>query len=138
LRTVLFLTFLFFAFNAGAQTLGGRSVYNFLKMPATPMLTAAGGVNVSLDGTEVGLTANNPALLKEELKGQLQVAFNSFPGAFKTYSLTTAFHHEKSGTDLGAHIFFLDYGTIPQTDASGNDLGSFRPRDFVVQFSAAR
>ncbi len=31
---------------AGAQVLGGRSVFNFLRLSHTPQLTALGGVNV--------------------------------------------------------------------------------------------
>jgi hypothetical protein len=126
------------ASNASAQTLGGQSTFNFLKLPASPILTASGGVNVSYKTNDVGLSINNPALLDAALHGQVNLSFNGFLGGVKTYSTSGALHHEKSNTTLGAHIYFLDYGSIPQTDAAGNSSGTFRPVDFVVQVSAGR
>lgn len=102
------------------------------------MLTAAGGINTSYRTNEVSLSANNPSLLDQELNGQLNLAFNSFIAGIKTYSLTGAIHHNALHTTFGGHIYFVDYGTIPQTDAAGNEMGTFHPVDFVVQVSAAQ
>jgi hypothetical protein len=121
-----------------AQTLGGNAVYNFLKLPSTPLLTASGGANTSFKTNEVGLAANNPALLDADLHKQLNLTFNGMPAGIKTYSATGAFHSGSYGTTFGGQIYFVDYGNIPQTDASGVENGSFRPVDFVVQVSAAR
>jgi hypothetical protein len=102
------------------------------------MLTAMGGLNASYRVNEVSITANNPALLYPELTTQINASFNAFLGAIKTYSLTGAYHFEKRKTTLGGHIYFVDYGSIPSTDAAGNRSGDFQPRDFVIQVSAAR
>ncbi|WP_204306794.1 hypothetical protein, partial [Klebsiella pneumoniae] len=75
--------------------------------------------------------ANNPALLHPELSTQINTSFNAFLGGIKTYSLTGAYHFEKAATTFGGHIYFVDYGTMPATDAAGNTSGDFRPRDFV-------
>lgn len=120
------------------QTLGGSSAYNFLKLPATPLLSASGGVNVSYKTNEVGLSANNPALLNSTLNSQLNLCFNNFLGGIKAYALTGAYHQQKWNMDLGAHVYFVDYGSIPQTDAAGNIEGDFRPADYVVQVYASR
>lgn len=128
-----------FFFLAGrTQTLGGSSAYNFLKLPATPLLTAAGGVNVSYKTNDAGLSANNPALLSSELHSQLSLCFNNFLAGIKTYSLTGAYDYERWNTNFGGHIYFVDYGSILQTDAAGNVNGSFHPVDYVVQLSAAK
>lgn len=136
----LFFSFIFLIafFISRAQTLGGSSAYNFLKLPSTPLLTASGGVNTSYNTDEVGLTSNNPALLNAELHSQLNLSFNNFLSGIKTYSLTAAHQHDKNNTTFGGHIYFVDYGSIPYTDAAGNVDGDFRPVDFVVQLSAAR
>lgn len=121
-----------------AQTLGGNAAYNFLKLPPTPALTAAGGINTSFQTEDAGLSINNPALLSPVQNYQVQMVFNSFLAGIKTYSLTGVYHYEPFQTSFAGHIYFLDYGNIPQTDASGNENGSFRPLDFVVQLSAGR
>lgn len=102
------------------------------------MLTSAGGVNTSYQTNEVGLSANNPALFGNHLHGQVNISFNHFLAGIKTYSLTGAYHYENYNTTFGGHIYFVDYGSIPQTDAAGNISGNFRPVDYVVQMAAAR
>ena len=124
-------------FFVQGQTLGGTAVYQFLKLPATPLLTAAGGVNVSY-AHEAGLTAHNPALLQQGLHSQMNASFNSFLGGIKTYALTGVHHHQPWQTTFGGHIYYVNYGSIPQTDAAGNEMGEFRPVDFVMQLSAGR
>ncbi|HZI54531.1 MAG TPA: type IX secretion system protein PorQ, partial [Chitinophagaceae bacterium] len=124
--------------RANPQTLGGNSVFNFLRLPNTPQLTALGGVNVSVISNDVGLAFNNPALLKKEMHTQLNTVFNDFYAGIKSYHLSFGYHHEKIKTNVAAGIQYFDYGTIPFTDASGNILGDFRPRDWVVQLSASR
>lgn len=124
--------------NCYAQTLGGSSTFNFLRLPSAPTLAAAGGVNVSYRTNDVGLTANNPALLDSSFNSALQASFNSFYKGTKSYSLTGSLYSVKLNTSFAAHVFFFDYGSIPQTTSAGNIEGSFRPVDFVVQASAAK
>jgi len=137
LKLLVFL-YCILPFTGFPQTLGGRTTYNFIKLPASPILTAAGGVNTAYRTNEVSLTANNPALLFRELSTQINASFNAFLGAIKTYSLTGAYHAENAATTFGGHIYFVDYGTIPASDAAGNSIGNFRPRDYVVQVSGAK
>lgn len=102
------------------------------------MLSAAGGINTSYKTGEVALAANNPALLHAELHAQLNASFTSFLAGISAYSLTGAYHSDKHQTTFGGHIYFVDYGTVPATDAAGNRGGDFRPVDYVVQASASR
>lgn len=136
LRTLIIL--LFCSSTAVAQTLGGATVYNFLRLPSTPLLTSAGGVNTSYYTNEAGLSSNNPALLNQGLHSQLNLTFNGFLAGIKSYSATGVHHHDKLNTTFGGHIYFVDYGSIPQTDAAGNQSGNFRPVDFTIQVGAGR
>jgi len=125
-------------FQLEAQTLGGRSVFNFLKLPNTPQLTALGGVNVSQISNDAGLAFNNPALLKPSMHTQMNAVFNDFFGGIRVYHLSLGYHHEKLNTDFLWGLNYFGYGNISQTDASGNVLGKFRPVDWVMQVSASR
>jgi len=124
-------------FSSAAQTIGGSAAYNFLHLPPSAFLSASGGVNISYTN-ELGLAANNPALLNPQLHSQLQLNFNGFFGGIKAYSATGACYNKKFNTSFGSQIYFIDYGSIPQTDPSGNINGNFRPVDFVIQAGAAR
>ncbi|RYZ16884.1 MAG: type IX secretion system protein PorQ [Chitinophagaceae bacterium] len=135
-RVLLFL-FLIASGALQAQTLGGSAVYNFLQLPAAPSLSAAGGVNVSLEAGDAGLAANNPALLRPKLHSQLALNFNAFFASTKAWQLAGAYDAPKWKTTFGAALFYVDYGKLAQTDIYGNEQGAFHPRDFSFQLSAA-
>ncbi len=77
-------------------------------------------------------------MLNEALHSQVNVSFNRFLAGIKTYSTTAVTHHSASNTSFGGHIYFVDYGSIPQADAAGNVSGEFRPVDFLIQVGAGR
>lgn len=120
------------------QTLGGNTVFNFLRLPATPQLTALGGVNVSQISSDAGLAFNNPALLKPSMHTQMNTVFNSLYDGISSYHLSLAYYQKKINTSFQWGLNYLHYGNIQQTDASGNVMGLFRPTDWVMQVSASR
>lgn len=130
--------FVFLPALAQSQTLGGNSIYNFLKLSNTPQLTGLGGVNISNQTQDIGLAFNNPALLRPSMHTQASLVFNSFYAGIKSYHLLAGIHHPTTKTTFAAGINYLHYGSITQTDAAGNILGDMRPTDYVVQLSAAR
>lgn len=141
MRSVFTCCLLIFACSTDygiAQTLGGSSVFNFVKLSHTPQLTALGGINVSAITSDVGMSFNNPSLLRSSMHGQFSAVFNSLYAGIRNYHAMVAYHHEKTGTSFAAGVFYFDYGTIPQTDASGNVGGDFHPIDYVTQMSASR
>ncbi len=121
-----------------AQTIGGRSAYNFLQLPNTPQLTALGGINISNITDDAGMSFNNPALLRPGMSQQLHASFNALYAGVKNYHSLFAYHVPRLETSFALGVHFLDYGNIAQTDAAGNILGAFRPNDYVVQLSASR
>jgi hypothetical protein len=121
-----------------AQTLGGSTAYNFLKLSPSAVQSATGGINVSYASGEAGMALNNPALLRSSLHSQLHLNFLSLPGGIQTYTAGGVYHHDKWQTTFGSQLFFVNYGNIPQTDAAGNVSGQFRPVDFCFQLSASK
>ncbi|HEY6503006.1 MAG TPA: type IX secretion system protein PorQ [Chitinophagaceae bacterium] len=124
--------------TACAQTLGGNTVFNFLKVPNTPQLSALGGVNLSQVSNDVGLAFNNPALLKPQMHSQMNTVFNDFYAGITSYHLSLGYHHQKLNTNFLWGLNYFNYGSTTETDAGGNILGKFRPVDWVMQVSASR
>lgn len=124
--------------QASTQTLGGNAVFNFLRLPNTPQLTAHGGVNTSQPSTDIGLAFNNPALLNAGMHAQVNAVFNSFYSGIKVYHLSLGYRSEELKTNFLWGLNYFDYGNTTETDASGNILGGFRPTDWVMQVSASR
>jgi len=123
------------AFN---QTLGGNSIFNFLKLPNTPSLTASGGINISYQANDIGLAFNQPALLKSSMHKQLGLSFNDFYAGINSYHLSMGYHAEKLNTTFVYGVLFFNYGNAIETDPSGNILGEFKANDWVMQVSASR
>ncbi|MBI3138808.1 MAG: type IX secretion system protein PorQ [Sphingobacteriales bacterium] len=134
------LTIGFFLFCAGgeAQVLGGRSVFNFLRLSHTPQLTALGGINISQPSADIGMAFNNPALFTPSMHGQADAVFNDFYGGIKVFHLSVGYHHPKLNTNFIGGLNFFNYGSTTETDAGGNILGRFRPVDWVMQLGASR
>lgn len=129
---------LFYVPNVFAQTLGGNAVFNFINQPASPQASALGGVNISAITNDVSLSLHNPALLRQQMHRTVGASFNSFLGEIRNYSLASAYHLQSYKTTVGLGINYFDYGNLAQTDASGNMLGTFHPRDYVVQVMASQ
>ena len=138
LRSFITILFLTFFLKPGAQTLGGNTVFNFLRLPNTPQLTALGGVNVSHGADDVGLAFNNPALLNGGMHTQLNAVFNHFYSGISVYHVSMGYRNEKLKTNFLWGLNYFNYGSTTETDASGNILGNFRPTDWVMQVSASR
>lgn len=137
-RIISIISFLFFCYCLRAQTLGGSNTYNFLRFPPSPQLAAHGGLNVSHASNDLSLAFQNPAQLDSSMHSQMVANFNSLYDGLKNYHWMLAYRSEKLQTNFAASILFFDYGATTQTDASGNILGSFKPRDYSIQFTASR
>lgn len=138
MRVIFAILIIMMGGKAVAQTIGGAAVYNFLKLPPAPLQSAAGGINISYQGDDVTQGLSNPALLSANLHTQTSFSFNSYFAQTKAYQLAGAYHAKKQDATLAGSIFFIDYGDIPQTNSIGEAQGNFRPREFVVQFSAGK
>jgi hypothetical protein len=125
-------------FITKGQTLGGKASFSFLKLQPSPTAAASGGVNISLMSDDVSMVFQNPALLSDKMNGRLAANFNSLYAGIAHYSLFQAYSPAKLNTHFGFGLVYLNYGNMAETDVTGNQIGSLRPRDFMVQFSAAR
>jgi hypothetical protein len=133
------LTLIILALGSAAQTLGGSSAFSFLRSPSNPLAMALGTANVSVITRDPMATALNPALLREDMHARLSVSANAFFSGARR--IGARYCHDIGGerpTLLSADIDYLDYGSSPSTDPSGNLLGEFRARDHAVRLTASR
>jgi len=138
MNRILFLLLFVAAKNAGAQTLGGNAVFNFLNQPNSAQMAALGSVNISTISNDVGMAFHNPALLRDSMQQQISTSFYTYAEGVKQYGMHSAFHLPTIASNLAIGVQYLDYGSLSQTDAAGNVLGSLRPNDYVVQASISK
>lgn len=121
-----------------AQVAGGNTVYNFMKLSAGALQSSLGGENISVLSRDVTMAYSSPSLLRNDMDRQLGFGFTALPGGVKNLHFTGALDKPGWGTVFSTSLQYFNYGSIQQTDASGNMLGNFTPRDYVAQVAASR
>ena len=127
------------AYTAGStQTLGGSSAFNFLRLQLHPQAGALGGRNVSHFVADLGMLSENPSLLRKDHHAAISANFTSLAPTITGLYATGAYHLEKAATTFALGITHLGYGEQPETDPSGNTLGTFRAFDQLLGFAISR
>lgn len=124
--------------GASSQTLGGSSAFNFLRLQLHPQAGALGGRNVSHFGAELGMLSENPSLLRKGHHSIISANFTALAPTITGLYAAGAYHLEKTATTLALGITHLGYGEQPETDASGNILGTFRAYDQMLGLTISR
>lgn len=137
-RLTLMGLWLFAFTGAASQTLGGSSAFNFLRLQLHPQAGALGGRNVSHFGADLGMVSENPSLLRKGHHSAVSANFTSLAPTITGLYAAGAYHLEKKATTFALGITHLGYGEQPETDASGNILGTFRAYDQMLGLSISR
>ncbi len=133
------ILFLFFCnLLTQAQNLGGSATYNFLKLPQSATISALGGTIVALQQNNLSTVQQNPALLNHTMHNTLNTSMQFLYGGIKNLNASYASYSSKYKTNISGAIQFVNYGNNLQTDASGNNIGTFRANDYAVQITASK
>ncbi len=130
------LYILAFCTSLGASAQSGSDAYEFLNIPVSAHTAALGGRNVSILDDDVTLVFDNPALLSNVSDKMLTLDYASYISSSR--KLATAFAktiNDRASWSIGAQM--LSYGSMTETDASGNEVGEFSAKDIDVQGSFA-
>lgn len=123
---------LFIPHTALAQE--NSTAYNFLNISSSSRIYGLGGVNISLVDDELSTADQNPALLGQEMSGQISLNYMRYLGGSNFAGLAYAHSVGAHGT-WGVRISYFGYGSMKETDATGNIIGEFSPKD--VAFGAS-
>jgi len=110
---------------------------NFLRLPPGATVSAPGGLVVARDRSDLAIAYQNPALLETGRPARLHSSFLFLPGGSSVYFLSAITSKPQARLVTSVSLQYVDHGTVPSTDAGGNILGSFRPRDWSMQLAAS-
>ncbi|MCX2738731.1 type IX secretion system protein PorQ [Pontibacter anaerobius] len=138
MKTVAFIlcVLLGLAFTAEAQV-GGQRGFPFLELPASAKQAALGGINVTAGGHDVNMVNANPALLNQEMDGQVSLSYVGYLADIKQSHAVYAFNSEKYGR-WAASINYLNYGDFIERDATGMEVGTFNVNDYTLALTHSR
>jgi len=130
MKKSLFLICLCFScLLARAQESG--SSFAVLKLPTHSHVAALGGENISLVEDAPAAGWSNPALYSNVSDRSLGLGFMTYAGGSKLMGaqFVKAFGERHTGA---VTLQYMDFGSMDETDAAGNVVGSFSAKDMVV------
>lgn len=135
---VLFVLLFFLLPHLLFAQIGGRRSLDFLNAPTFGRELALGGVHLTPSADEAAGFVMNPALLLPEHDLQFSLGYQSrLAGSLNQTALALPFEHKKLGS-FGLQLQYLSYGEMPETDATGQTLGTFRGSAYSVGITHAR
>lgn len=138
MRKLYILFLLIYMQPSAAQVLGGKSVFSFLDLPVAPQLAALGNLNVSQQNNDIALSALNPALLRAGMHQHLEMNYTNYFADVQYAHCLFGYHSNRLQTTFAGSIQYVNYGSVTQTDASGNIQGTFKPKDLAIQLTMSR
>ena len=113
-----------------------RTVYNFLRLPVSAHVAALGGDNTTLVEDDATLIFHNPALINNVTDRTLNLNFMTYMEGSTTASASFVKAAGELGT-WGVTGQYMNYGTMKETTATGQQTGEFSAKDIAVGGSFA-
>ena len=108
-----------------------QTAYNFLRLPVSAHVAALGGEKISLIEDDATLIFHNPALSNEVSDKTINLNFMTYMEGAKTASASFLRAAGDRGT-WGITAQYMDYGSMKETTADNQELGTFSARDIVL------
>lgn len=108
-----------------------QTAYNFLRLPVSAHVAALGGENISLIDDDATLIFHNPALINDVSDRSINLNFMTYMEGAKTASAAFLKAAGDRGT-WGVTAQYMDYGSMKETAADGQELGNFSARDIAL------
>ena len=130
----LCLCLMVFMLHAPFSTLSAQesqTAYNFLRLPVSAHAAALGGDNISLVDDDATLIFQNPALINDVSDRTINLNFMTYMEGAKTASAAFLKAAGERGT-WGVTAQYMDYGSMKETTADNQELGTFSARDIAI------
>ncbi len=114
----------------------GTNVYPFLNIPFSARQAALGGDVVSIRDEDVSFSGVNPALMHLDQDKMLSINYASYL-AGSQYGTFSYVKDIKRGSLISVSAKYMDYGSMPRTDESGNTSGNFNAMDAAIGLAYA-
>ena len=128
-KAILAVVFTIFAHHGDAQE--SQTAYNFLRLPVSAHVAAVGGDNITLTDDDAALIFHNPALINGISDRSIGLNAMTYMEGAKTASATFIKGAGDRAT-WGVTGQYMDYGSMRQTTAENENLGTFSMRDIAL------
>ncbi|MEO5585929.1 MAG: type IX secretion system protein PorQ [Flavobacteriales bacterium] len=137
LRFLVAIPFLATLATAQAQ-LGGSTVFRVLDIPSSARISGLGGSPVAVYDNDLNLGLFNPALLNVSVGRQASLSYMPYIDGINIGYAAYGQHLDSANITLSGSVQYVDYGTFTRRDETGEDQGTFKAGEYVVQVGAGR
>lgn len=116
------------AFGIGLQShaqIGGRYLFEFLRLDNSARITALGGNLITVKDDDIALALKNPASLDSTNHGSITFQHNFYLSDIQSGYVGYGHHLANTRYTLHAGIQYVNYGDFKETDVIGNVTGDF-------------
>ena len=114
-----------------AEAQESQTVYNLLRLPVSAHVAALGGDNITIVEDDATLIFHNPALINNVTDRTLNLNFMTYMEGATTGSASFVRSAGEYAT-WGITGQYMSYGTMKETNASGQQTGEFSAKDIVI------
>ena len=112
--------------------MGGSTIYQFLTVPTGARTAALSNTPVGGNPADIEVGLEHAALLNQSMHQSVLFKNNAYIGDVNFASFGSVWALD-SVHALSIGGTFANYGKFKRTDASGNEIGSFRVNDYFLQ-----
>lgn len=105
-----------------------KSAYNWLSITSSSRIYGLGGLNISLVDDDIQNIDQNPALLGQEMSGQIALNYMHYVGGSNLAGLRYGHSVGERGA-WAASLQYFGYGSVKETLPDGTIVGDFSPKD---------
>ncbi|HQV40008.1 MAG: type IX secretion system protein PorQ [Flavobacteriales bacterium] len=118
--------------------LGGSAVFRVLDIPSSARISGLGGSPVAVYDNDINLGLFNPALLNASMGRQVALSYMPYIDGINIGYAAYSQHLDSANITLSGSVQYVDYGTFTRRDETGEDQGTFKAGEYVVQVGAGR
>lgn len=137
LKNSFYIIIVFFVSFCKLNSQTGSNAYQFLTLPNSARIAALGGNFLAIKDNDINLSVSNPSLITDKMNNSLSINYVNYFSDIKYGFAAYARSFEKTGTFV-ASLQFINYGTFIYTDATGEQLGSFKAGEYALNIGWAR
>lgn len=108
-----------------------QTAFNFLRLPVSAHVAALGGDNITIQEDDASLLFHNPSLLNNVSDRTLNLNMMTYMEGCVAASAAYAWAAGDRGT-WGVSARMLSYGELKETSITGEQTGTFSPKDFAL------
>jgi len=128
-RLLSFLLSLMIGLPLMAQVTG-NTTYNFLRLSSSARVSALGGNQIAVKDNDPFLAVDNPSLLNKEMDAKLSMTYLDYVSDINYGFASFTKHFDSIGT-FNIGVKYISYGDFTETDAAGNEIGSFTAGEYA-------